>query len=215
MIAAAPLPICALQVAATTMKPAPHGITPHGTHKLLGGSVPRAHASDRLVPALSGKCAVSFASACSAECESAALRAAPKLLAREEPLGSHCLTPRFTGTRSRLQQSCPLSTSSGLPRRRHRRVAASLSTTGLPRRRRRSAPAMPRYYGGDGKRRVPVFCEQSADYKLRKGRAIGWATTTSSKRSAKKSYVGRRSTNYCTKRGASIMLKRARRYLVS
>ena len=34
---------------------------------------------------------------------------------------------------------------------------------------------MPRYYGGDGKRRVPVFCEQSADYKLRKGRAIGWA----------------------------------------
>ena len=26
-----------------------------------------------------------------------------------------------------------------------------------------------------GKRRVPVFCDQSADYRLRKGRAIGWA----------------------------------------
>ena len=69
-----------------------------------------------------------------------------------------------------------LSTSSSISAapQRHRRVAAC-STSGLSRRRRRRATAMPRYYGGDGKRRVPVFCEQSADYKLRKGRAIGWA----------------------------------------
>ena len=28
---------------------------------------------------------------------------------------------------------------------------------------------------GQGKRSVPVFCDQSAAYKLRKGQAVGWA----------------------------------------
>ena len=53
----------------------------------------------------------------------------------------------------------------------HRRVAASLSTSGLP------IHNMPwdTKVQAVGKRRVPVFCDQSADYRLRKGRAIGWA----------------------------------------
>ena len=58
---------------------------------------------------------------------------------------------------------------------------------------------MPRYYGGDGKRRVPVFCEQSADYKLRKGRAIGWANYNVIEEKRREEHVGRRSTNYCIK----------------
>ena len=124
-------------------------------------SVPRAHASDRLVPGLAQNALRALL--LQRQCESAALRAAPKPSARREARGSPICARRGSPACQRRDNIAARSTqhSSGLPRRRRRRVAASLSTSGLSRRRRRRAPAMPRYYGGDGKPACPFFANKA------------------------------------------------------